>query len=218
MAGRTTGRACRRCGTRRIASARWLGSIGKPAEYVSCFGCGTIRKELVKHYDSPFAVESAHIKFAKTRRQRAHHPLALRHRAAVSREHRRLWQQSVGRMAARRARAARSCTRRSCPSRRFPSRSRRRISRSGCPKPIQPFTTKGVYDLGQEDAPQLHAGRRPRRQSIRTSRTRFVIALVEDRDPFPNARQSANWTCVGLCAHESALKGGAIVKLPAWSI
>src|SRR5438094_3328125 len=33
------------------------------AEYVSCFGSGTIRKELIKNYGSPFAVESAHIKF-----------------------------------------------------------------------------------------------------------------------------------------------------------
>src|SRR2546426_10025690 len=33
------------------------------AEYVSCFGSGTIRKELIKNYKSRFAVESAHIKF-----------------------------------------------------------------------------------------------------------------------------------------------------------
>src|ERR1043165_8032712 len=33
------------------------------AEYVSCFGSGTIRKELIKHYGSPYAVETAHIKF-----------------------------------------------------------------------------------------------------------------------------------------------------------
>src|SRR5205823_12821759 len=33
------------------------------AEYVSCFGSGTIRKELFKNYKSPFAVETAHIKF-----------------------------------------------------------------------------------------------------------------------------------------------------------
>src|SRR3989440_6982514 len=33
------------------------------AEYVSCFGSGTIRKELIQHYGSPFAVETAHIKF-----------------------------------------------------------------------------------------------------------------------------------------------------------
>src|SRR6188508_3089595 len=32
------------------------------AEYVSCFGSGTIRKELQAHYNSHFAVESPHIK------------------------------------------------------------------------------------------------------------------------------------------------------------
>jgi predicted dehydrogenase len=42
----------------------------------------------------------------------------------------------------------------------------------------------------------------------------FLNALNEDRDPWPNAVQSANWTCVGLCAHESAKKGGEIVYLP----
>jgi hypothetical protein len=40
------------------------------------------------------------------------------------------------------------------------------------------------------------------------------MALVEDRDPFPNAAQSANWTSVGILAHESAMKGGAIMNLP----
>ena len=38
------------------------GLIGKSAEYLSCFGPGTIRKELVRNYGSPFAVESAHEK------------------------------------------------------------------------------------------------------------------------------------------------------------
>src|SRR5437762_11728524 len=42
------------------------GLIGKSAEYVSCFGSGTIRKELAKKYGSPFAVETAHIKFKGT--------------------------------------------------------------------------------------------------------------------------------------------------------
>ena len=42
----------------------------------------------------------------------------------------------------------------------------------------------------------------------------FVRALLDDRDPWPNAPQSANWTSVGICAHESALKGGEIVRIP----
>ena len=32
--------------------------------------------------------------------------------------------------------------------------------------------------------------------------------------PFPDAPTSANWTAVGICAHESALKRGDKVKLP----
>lgn len=46
----------------------------------------------------------------------------------------------------------------------------------------------------------------------------FISALIEGRDPRPNAVTSANWTCVGLCAHESALKGGEIVKLPEFTL
>jgi hypothetical protein len=40
------------------------------------------------------------------------------------------------------------------------------------------------------------------------------MALVEGRDPFPNAAQSANWTSVGILAHESAMAGGEIKWLP----
>jgi hypothetical protein len=43
------------------------------------------------------------------------------------------------------------------------------------------------------------------------------MALAEERDPWPNARQSANWTCVGILAHESAMQGGVRKDLPAWS-
>jgi hypothetical protein len=85
------------------------------------------------------------------------------------------------------------------------------------PRAIQPFTTKGVYDLGKKTHLSFtqgagHGGSHPHLVH------EFVTALVEDRDPFPNARQSANWTCVGLCAHESALKGGKIVKLPPFTL
>ena len=47
---------------------------------------------------------------------------------------------------------------------------------------------------------------------------RGVSALLEDRDPMPNAVQSANWTCVGILAHESAMKGGEIIKLPGFTL
>ena len=40
-----------------------LGLTRAEAEYVSCFGSGTIREELHQYYNSPFAVETTHIKF-----------------------------------------------------------------------------------------------------------------------------------------------------------
>ena len=46
----------------------------------------------------------------------------------------------------------------------------------------------------------------------------FVSALIQDRDPWPNAITSANWTCVGLCAHESTKIGGKIVHLPSFTL
>ena len=46
----------------------------------------------------------------------------------------------------------------------------------------------------------------------------FVSAIRDGRDPRPDAVTSANWTCVGICAHESALQGGAIVKLPEFTL
>ena len=46
----------------------------------------------------------------------------------------------------------------------------------------------------------------------------FISALNEDRDPWPNAVTAANWTCVGICAHESSTKGGEIVRLPEFTL
>ena len=85
------------------------------------------------------------------------------------------------------------------------------------PKAIRPFTTGGVYGAGKKKHLSFtqgagHGGSHPHLVH------EFVSALVEDREPFPNAKQSANWTCVGLCAHQSALKGGAIVRLPAFTL
>jgi hypothetical protein len=84
------------------------------------------------------------------------------------------------------------------------------------PAGIRKFTTKGVYDLAKQTHLSFaqgggHGGSHPHLAH------EFISALIEDRDPFPNARQSANWTCVGLCAHESALAGGKIVRLPAFT-
>ena len=78
------------------------------------------------------------------------------------------------------------------------------------------FTTKGVYDVAENTHLSFtqgagHGGSHPHLVH------EFLSALSEDRDPYPNAAQSANWTCVGILAHESALRGGEPLELPAFT-
>jgi len=42
----------------------------------------------------------------------------------------------------------------------------------------------------------------------------FVRSIVEKRRPWINEITAANWTAAGICAHESALKGGKSVRIP----
>ena len=192
------------------------GLIGKPAEYVSCFGSGTIRKELVKAYGSPFAVETAHIKYKDTdvnaRIIRSLFDTARQYRESIDVygskasvewpliEHEPLVMHTA-----------------KLPEPKIPKEVKAPDFAKRLPKGIQPFTTKGVYDLGKKTHLSFtqgagHGGSHPHLVH------EFVMSLVEKRQPFPNAKQSANWTCVGLCAHQSAMKGGAIVKLPSFTL
>ena len=45
----------------------------------------------------------------------------------------------------------------------------------------------------------------------------FVSSIVEGRSPLIDARRSASWTAPGICAHQSALAGGAEVQVPDYS-
>lgn len=44
----------------------------------------------------------------------------------------------------------------------------------------------------------------------------FVAAIVEGRDSAVDAALAANYTCAGICAHESAMKGGVRVAIPSF--
>jgi predicted dehydrogenase len=185
------------------------------AEYVSCFGSGTIRRELIKHYGSPFAVETAHVKLKDSdltaRIIRSLFDTARQYRESIDVygskrsfewsliEH----EQHVLHTAKR-------------PEEKIPQKVKVPDFAHRLPKPIRPFTTKGVYDLGKKTHLSFtqgagHGGSHPHLAH------EFISALIEDRDPYPNAVKSANWTCVGLCAHQSALQGGRIVRLPAFT-
>ena len=186
------------------------------AEYVSCFGSGRIREELVSKYNSPYAIESTHIKFKDSdlsaRIHRSLFDTARQYRESFdvygskkSFE----WQLIEGEEPV--IHTAKK------PEPKIPKRVKVPDYAKRLPKPIQMFTTKGVYDLGKHKHLSFtqgagHGGSHPHLAH------EFLTALIEDRDPLPNAKQSANWTCVGLCAHQSALKGGQIVKLPDFTL
>lgn len=46
----------------------------------------------------------------------------------------------------------------------------------------------------------------------------FVAAIIENRDSAVDAALAANYTCAGICAHESAMKGGARIEVPTFGL
>jgi predicted dehydrogenase len=186
------------------------------AEYVSCFGSGRIRDELIPKYNSPFAIESCHIKL----RNSDVTARIIRSLFDTARQYR----ESIDVYGSKKAfewpliegedpvlHTAKK------PEHEIPERIKVPDFAHLLPEPIRRFTTKGVYD--QDEHTHLsftqgagHGGSHPHLAH------EFVSALVENRDPYPNAVQSANWTCVGILAHQSALKGGEIIKLPRFSL
>ncbi len=87
--------------------------------------------------------------------------------------------------------------------------------RSLLPEPIRRFTKPSeIHDAEHLSFLQGggHGGSHPHLVN------EMLNALAQDRDPWPNATLSANWTCVGILAHESALKGGQIVHLPEFTL
>jgi predicted dehydrogenase len=186
------------------------------AEYVSCFGSGTIRKKLAEKYGSPFAVESAQVKLKDS-------DLAVRIYRSLF-DTARQYRESIDVYGSKKSfewtlveGEKHVLHTAKLPEPEIPTRVKAPDFAARLPAPIRRFTTKGVYDLAKQTHLSFaqgagHGGSHPHLVH------EFVSALLEDREPFPNARRSANWTCVGLCAHESALKGGRIVRLPTFTL
>src|SRR5438132_500651 len=82
------------------------------------------------------------------------------------------------------------------------------------PPEIRCFTQRGVYD---ESNPHLsfvqgggHSGSHPHLVH------EFVSSILENRPPAIDAATAANWTAAGICAHESAMHGGAEISVPSF--
>ena len=181
------------------------------AEYVSCFGSGRIDENLISKYGSPFAIETCHIKL-KDCDLSAEVTRSLFNTARQYRESFDVYgskksfewtliehEDSV------------------IHTGEVPEKVKIPDYAHLLPKEIASFTTAGVYD--SDDKQHLsfiqgagHGGSHPHLAH------EFLIALHEGRSPYPDAKQSANITCVGILAHESAMAGGKIIPLPEFTL
>lgn len=188
------------------------GLLKLQAEYVSCFGSGTIREELHQHYNSPFAIESAHIKFKDSDLS----ALVYRSLFDVARQYRESFEVYGSKksfewsLIEHEEHVVHTAKK---PEPEIPEKVTVPDYAHYLPEEIQVFTTGGVYDTDENQHLSFlqgsgHGGSHPHLVH------EFVSAIVENRDPFPNAEQSANWTSVGILSHESALKGGEIIYIP----
>lgn len=182
------------------------------AEYVSCFGSGRIREELIKEYNSPYAVETTHIKFRNSDLSAQ----VYRSLFDVARQYRESFEVYGSKKSVEwpliegKPLVVHTAKK---PEPEIPEEIECPDFAKLLPEEIEPFTTHGVY--GTDDNTHLsftqgagHGGSHPHLVH------EFLMALVDQRQPYPNAVQSSNITCVGILSHESAMKGGEIIGLP----
>jgi predicted dehydrogenase len=188
-----------------------LALAGTDAEYVSCFGSGRIEEPLVAKYGSPFAVETCHIK-CRNSDLSAEVTRSLFNTARQYRESFDVY-------------GSLRSFEWSLIAQEEPVMHTGEIPEKLVipdyahllPESIRAFTTGGVYDKDSNSHLSFiqgagHGGSHPHLVH------EFLSALADRREPYPNARQSANITCVGILAHDSAMDGGKIRPLPAFTL
>jgi predicted dehydrogenase len=178
------------------------------AESVVCHGSGRIREELIARYNSPFAVETATFTirgsdvvaevtrslFDTARQYRESFDVTA---SNVSFE----WQQCEGEDPVLHMRGL--------PEPQIPRRVKVPDFAGRLPEPIRKFTG-AIHDATHLSFLQGagHGGSHPHLVH------NFLMAVLGRQPAFPDAATSANWTLVGLCAHESAMKRGERVAIP----
>ncbi|MEJ2901930.1 Gfo/Idh/MocA family oxidoreductase [Pedobacter panaciterrae] len=177
------------------------------AAYVSCFGSGKIDDHLIEKYGSPFAIETCHIKYRDSDLS-AEVTRSLFNTARQYRE-------SFDVYGSKKSFEWTLIEHEDSVIHTGESPEKVKIPDYAhlLPEEIQHFTTAGVYDSEENQHLSFiqgsgHGGSHPHLVN------EFLKALTENRAPYPDAQESANITCVGILAHESAMKGGEIIPLP----
>jgi predicted dehydrogenase len=183
----------------------------KHAESVVCHGSGRIDEELIPKYNSPFAIETATFTIKGTdvcaEVTRSLFDVARQYREsfdAYGSKKSFEWQQVEGEEPVIHTRGL--------PEPEIPRRVQVPDYARLLPDPIRRFTTRGVYGEGEEHLSFTqgggHGGSHPHLVHA------WLSAIRGERPALPDAETSANWTMVGICAHESAMKGGEKIVIP----
>jgi predicted dehydrogenase len=187
-----------------------LAILGKEAESIVCHGSGRIREELIGRYGSTFAIETATFKIRDSdvcaEVTRSLFDTARQYREsfdAFGSKKSFEWQQVENEEPVIHAKGL--------PEPKIPQRVKVPDYAHRLPEPIRKFTGQ-VAD--QEHLSFIqgagHGGSHPHLVHA------WLSAIKGDRPALPNAATSANWTMVGICAHQSAMKGGERVQIPRW--
>jgi predicted dehydrogenase len=187
-----------------------LAILGQHAESVVCHGSGRIREELIGRYGSPFAIETATFKIKNTdvcaEVTRSLFDTARQYRESfdVSGSKKSFeWQQVENEDPIIHTRGL--------PEPQIPQRVKVPDFAHLLPEPIRKFTQPAAI----QDAEHLsfiqgggHGGSHPHLAH------NWLMAILGEKPAMPDAATSANWTMVGIFAHQSAMKGGERVVLP----
>ncbi len=196
-----------------------LSKPGAPAlaGKVSCYGSGRIREDLVPKYNSSFAVETATFTVKGTdvcaEVTRSLFDVARQYRESfdVTGSKKSFeWQQVENEEPVIHTK---STPEKPLSEPEIPQRVKVPDFAHLLPEPIRKFTMPQAI----QDADHLsflqgggHGGSHPHLAH------NFLMAALGEKPAFPDAPTSANWTLVGICAHESALAGGAQVEIPVY--
>ena len=187
-----------------------LAILGKEAESVVCHGSGRIREELIGRYGSSFAIETATFKIRDcdvcAEVTRSLFDTARQYREsfdAYGSKKSFEWQQLENEEPVIHTRGM--------PEPKIPQRVKVPDYAHCLPEPVRKFTGQ-VAD--QEHLSFIqgagHGGSHPHLVHA------WLSAIKGERPAMPDAPMSANWTMVGICAHQSALKGGERMQIPRW--